>query len=220
MTLHRLSLIHPFDPRARSIDPAADRMRTMIASQPADFSLLVVGTDLCGDLELGVVTPIVVAGRRIDFLPVTRRGGGAAFAFGILRHLIGVRAAARGDFASTSAHDYTWVPFARIIGRPVVLVVHRDPRAGTDAEHSSKVFALKELVALLAADRIIGCDPGFVRRCRGAGAGVAAKTELLTLPSSIDAALAAEDAQVVRLWERHRRLFDAHALHRGQHAAA
>lgn len=217
MTLHRLSLIHPFDPRSRSTGPLHNRLRAMIASQPVDFSLLVVGADLSGDLELGVVTPIEVADRRIDFLPVTRRSGGMAFALGILRYLSTLRAAARGEFASTSAHGFAWVPFARIIGRPVVFVVHRDPRA--DAEHPSRVVAVEELIALHTADRIVGCDAEYVRRCRATGAGLAAKTELLALPTSFDAAGSAEDAQMVRLWERHRRLFDAQALHRGQQIA-
>lgn len=222
MASHRLCLIHPHDPRVVPTGVVETRLRTVLAALPSDFTVLVVGADHAGDLETGATETIDVAGRRVDFLPVMRAGA-SSFAAALMRHLPAVRTAARAEVASISVHDLTWVPLARLVGRPVVLVVHHDPRAGAVAGRVPLTAALRETVALRVADRIVGCDAGFVRRCRDGHPAVAAKTELLVLPSGEDAgavALFDEDAQIARLWERHRRLYDAHPIQRGRHVAA
>lgn len=222
MTTHRLCLIHPGDPRAEDVGLVERRLHSVLAAKPADFSVLFVGTDRFGDLPTGVVTPVDVAGRRVDFLPVARHGAGA-FAPALLRHLPAIRAAARGEVSSISVHDFTWMPIARLVGRPIVLVVHLDPRGEAVAGRVSLTAALRESVALRLADRVVGCDPGFVHRCRAAHPTVAAKTELLALPSGDDTGavpLFGDDSRITRLWERHRRLFDALAFHRNRPAAA
>ena len=222
MNTHRLCLVHPKDPRTAPVGTVETRLHAVLAALPADFSVLFVGSDRTGDLVPGVSTPIDVAGRAIDFLPVSRAGRGA-FAAALVRHLPTIRAAARAEVASVSVHDLTWVPLARLVGRPIVLVVHHDPRAGAVAGRTSMAAALRENVALRVADRIVGCDAGFVHRCRAGNPAIAAKTELLGLPSGDDAGAASlfdEDLQIARLWERHRRLFDAHPPQRGQHVAA
>lgn len=219
---HRLCVIHPGDPRTEADGLVETRMRVILAAKPADFSVLFVGADRRGDLEPGVATPIDVADRRIEFLPVGRRGEGS-FAAGLLRHLSAVRAAARAEVASISVHDFTWVPLARLVGRPIVLVVHHDPRGEAVAGRVPLTAALREGVALRVADRVVGCDAGFVHRCRTGHPTVAAKTELLALPSVEDVGatpLFADDTRIARLWERHRRLFDAHAVQRGRPVAA
>ncbi len=219
---HRLCLFHPFDPRVAPRDTIGARLRTVLAALPSDFSAVVVGHDHAGDLEPGAIAAIEVAGRPVDFLPVARQGAGS-FAAASMRHLPAIRAAARAEIASISVHDLTWAPLARLVGRPIVLVVHRDPRAGAVAGRVPLTAALRETVALRVADRIVGCDAGFVRRCRDGHPSVAAKTELLVLPNGEDDGAVAffdEDAQIARLWERHRRLFDAQAIRRAHHAAA
>ncbi|MDK9697214.1 MAG: hypothetical protein OEL76_12540 [Siculibacillus sp.] len=222
MSAHRLCLVHPVDPRVDPQDLVASRLRTVLAAKPADFSVLVVGVDARGDLATGISSPVDVDGRRVDFLPLARRGEGS-FAAALLRHLSAVRTAARAEIASLSVHDFTWVPLARLVGRPIVLVVHRDPRAEAVAGRVPLTTALRETLALRVADRIIGCDVGFVHRCRDVHPVVAGKTELLALATGEDdgaVPLITEDARISRLWERHRRLFDAHAVHRGRPAAA
>lgn len=222
MSPHRLCLIHPLDPRVAAADVVEARLAAIFAARPIDFSLLVVGVDEVGDLAPGVVVTLEVGGRRFDFLPVARgRDGG--FAAGLLRHLVAVRAAARADFASVAVHDVAWAVLARLVGRPLVLVVHRDPRAGAVAGRAPMSTILREAMALRAADRIVGCDGDFVHRCRDGHPVIAAKTELLAMTPAEDAAvvaLFADDRQITRLWERHRRLFDVQASRRGEHAAA
>lgn len=223
MTPHRLCLIHPLDPRR---DPAAvieQRIAAIAACRPADFTLLLVGVDRTGDLELGRVVPVEVGGRSLDFLPVAHGADHAAFATGLLRRLAKVRAAARAEFSSVAVHSLRWAPLAPLVGRPVVLVVHRDPRADAVAGRVSPKVAAWEAVAMHVADRIIGCDADFVRRCRADSPKIAAKIEMLALsPAGADGLvpLFGEEAQLTRLWERHRRLYGAQALHRGHHAAA
>jgi hypothetical protein len=222
MVSHRLCLIHPTDPRSEPVGTVETRLNGVLSALPTDFSVLFVGADHVGDLRLGAGTAISVAGRSVDFLPV-RRGGSGSFAAGLMRHLSAVRTAARAEVASVSVHDFTWVPLARLVGRPIVLVVHADPHAGAVAGRVPLPTALRESLALRVADRVVACDAGFARRCRDANPVIAAKTELLALPASDEAATVSlfdGDAQVARLWERHRRLFDAHAVRRGLHAAA
>jgi hypothetical protein len=222
MASHRLCLIHPTDPRTDPVGTVETRLSTLLSALPTDFSVLFVGADHVGDLRLGTGTAISVAGRSVEFLPV-RRGGSGSFAKGLMRHLSSVRAAARADVASVSVHDFTWVPLARLVGRPIVLVVHADPHAGAVAGRVPLPMALRESLALRVADRVVACDAGFVRRCRDGNPAIAAKTELLALPAGDAAATVSlfdGDAQVARLWERHRRLFDAHAVRRELHAAA
>lgn len=222
MTSHRLCLIHPTDPRIEPAGAVETRLNAVLSALPSDFSVLFVGTDHVGDLRPGTGAAISVAGRSVDFLPV-RRGGSGSFAAGLMRHLSAVRTAARAEVASVSVHDFTWVPLARLVGRPIVLVVHADPHAGAIAGRVPLRTALRESLALRVADRVVACDPGFARRCRDAHPTIAAKTELLALPVGEEASTVSlfdGDVQVARLWERHRRLFDAHAVRRGLHAAA
>ncbi len=223
MNRHRLCLIHPLDPRRDPAGVVEQRIAAIAASRPEDFSLLLVGIDLSGDLDLGIVVPVEIAGRRLDFLPVARTGDATAFAAGLLRHLGAVRAAARSERSSVEAHAVEWAPFAPLVGRPVVLVVHRDPRADAVAGRVSVTAAAWEGLALRLADRIVGCDGDFVRRCRAGDPAIAAKIEMLALSRCEGDAvvpLFGEDAQITRLWERHRRLCGVRAVHRDHHAAA
>lgn len=221
MSGHRLTLLHPFDPRPDPTDRVETRLRTILASRPNDFDVLVVGVDRRGDLAPGEIAEIEVSGRPIGFLPVVAEGAG--FTAGLLRHLPAVRAAARAEVASISVHAIAWAPFARLVGRPIVLVVHDDPRADAVAGRAPFPVALREHLALRVADRIVAYDVEFVRRCRETHPSLAAKTELMPLagPQSDGVvSLFAEDVHLARLWERHRRLFDAVPRGRGSHAAA
>lgn len=221
MSCHRLALLHPFDPRREPADHVEARLTAILGSRPVDFEVLIVGVDRRGDLVPGEVVDVEIAGRPHAFLPVTGEGGG--FTAGLLRHLPTVRAAARADVASISVHAIAWAPFARLVGRPIVLVVHDDPRADAVAGRAPFPVALREHVALRVADRILAYDPEFVRRCRETHPALAAKTELVPLPvAETDqvVSLFSDDLHLARMWERHRRLFDAVPKGRGSHAAA
>ena len=50
---HRLTMLHPIDPRGSKVGGIETHVRLMYERQPADFSVLLVGIDERGDLELG-----------------------------------------------------------------------------------------------------------------------------------------------------------------------
>ena len=66
----RLVSIHGFDPRGPKVGGMETHVRQLLRRHPADMRILMVGLDDFGDLELGKVHTITVAGREIDFLPV------------------------------------------------------------------------------------------------------------------------------------------------------
>lgn len=217
MNRHRLCLLHPFDPRDATLGATESRVRLILAGQPTDFSLLLVGVDTRGDLELGRVARIDIAGRTVDFLPVARSPRPVAFAAGVLRHLPAVRRAAYAALSSTEVHDFGWTLLGRMIRRPVVLVVDRD------APGPDRLAALRQWLALHLADRVVACAPDFARACRSASPVIAAKIEILPLAGhdgSARAAQSAEDSHIARLYERHRRLFPAQVAHRVRQVAA
>jgi hypothetical protein len=215
MRLHRLCLVHPFDPRSAPRDVVEQRILTIAAHRPNDFSLLIVGIDERGDLELGSVVAIEVAGRQFDFLAVARSSAPHRFAAGFLARLRRVKAAARAALSSVAVHAPAWAGFARLVGRPLVMVIHRDPRAGAVAGRVSALSAWRERLATRAADRIVACDPDYVRRCRHDDPVAAAKVEQLTILAAPVGDEIVTDARIGRLWERHRRLFDVHMVQRG-----
>ncbi len=220
MSRHRLCLVHPLDPRTAPTDVVSARIGAILARRPDDFTLLVVGVDDRGDLEPGVVVELEAAGRVYDFMPVARGRDARRFGAGILRRLSRIRAAARAPLSSVAVHAFGWAALARLVGRPLVLVVHRDPRRGVVAGRVSAFAALRERLGLAAADRIVACDGDFVRRCRRDDPVAAAKIEQLTLITAVDDDDLVDDPQIGRLWERHRRFHDVRAVHHGAASVA
>lgn len=216
MTAHRLCLIHPIDPRSNASGLAA-RLARIMARRPDDFSILLVGVDECGDLALGERTVLDVEGRSFDFLPVLRarrsgwsRGGDAdrtlrlAFRLALLHRLPTLRCRTRAERSSIELHDFAWAPFARLLGHPVIQVVQP-----TCVAEMPPAGGISEYLALRLASRIVG-DEDAIHRLRDGGASVAAKTEVLRLaenPVDSDGMPLCTEAQIQRLYERHRRLF-------------
>ena len=52
---HRLCVIHSFDPRGAKVGGLETFIRDMIAFLTDDFSFLMIGVDLIGDMQLGKV---------------------------------------------------------------------------------------------------------------------------------------------------------------------
>ena len=67
---YRVCLIHPFDPRGRKVGGLETYIRDFITFHPEDFSLLVIGVDGTGDLQLGVVLDLTYRGRPYKFMPI------------------------------------------------------------------------------------------------------------------------------------------------------
>ena len=66
---HRLTMLHPIDPRGSKVGGIETHVRLMFERHPPDFSVLLVGVDERGDLELGKVVKLPVGDHTIDFLP-------------------------------------------------------------------------------------------------------------------------------------------------------
>jgi hypothetical protein len=213
MIAHRLTLIHPVDPRSAAPGIAA-RLERIIAGRPDDFSVLLVGVDECGDLAPGRSVELQAGRRPFDFLAVgrTRRSGWVdrdgprsdrlAFRFAFLRHLGAIRDQACLGRASTELHDAAWAPLARLLGNPVVQVIRT-----RDTGRAGLARGLEDHLAARLAQRIVADETG-ARSLREAGASVAAKTEIIDLERSALCDCEAElDIEIQRLYERHRRFY-------------
>ncbi len=227
MTPHRLTLIHPLDPRTPSCGVGL-RMQRIMAGRPDDFSILFVGVDETGDLPIGRPATLAIEGRAYEFLPLLgaphgpwpphddrRSRHGLAFRLAFLRRLKLLREAAEAERASTELHDFAWAPLARLIGRPVVQVVE------SDAAIAARANAIEEVLALRFATRIVG-DEDSIGRLRHAGGSVAAKTEVLRLTDTIAGGdrEVCPQMQIQRLYERHRRLYRVGRAGMVRHAVA
>jgi len=103
--MHRLTLLHPIDPRGSKVGGIETHVRLMYERRPADFSVLLVGIDERGDLELGKPVRLPAGDGTIDFLPVAHipdaeihsaakrlhQSVTLRFALGALRHLGTIR---------------------------------------------------------------------------------------------------------------------------------
>ena len=69
---YRVCLFHSFDPRGAKVGGFETYMRDFITFHPGDFSLLVIGVDSFGDLELGKTVTLSLRGRMFSFLPILR----------------------------------------------------------------------------------------------------------------------------------------------------
>src|SRR5262245_44806231 len=68
----RLISIHPMDPRGAKVGGMETHVRQLLSRHPADMSVLMVGIDERGDLELGKPTTVSFQGREFEFVPIMR----------------------------------------------------------------------------------------------------------------------------------------------------
>ncbi len=217
---HRLTLVHPVDPRSLE-GGSTGFLERILDGRPDDFSVLLIGVDAIGDLALGRAVEMSTDGRGFDFLPVAGLGGKGihltdrlAFRMGFMRHLGNIRAEACVARASTELHDPAWAPLARFLGNPVVQVI----RSPNEAQYGV-MRGLSELLAAGLASRIVA-DETTARRLRDAGTAIAAKTEILNLDGSDRRREEGADIDIQRLYERHRRFFRITRVGMVRHAVA
>ncbi len=201
---HRLTILHPLDPRGSKVGGIETHVRLMLARHPADFDVLFVGMDERGDLPIGVVTRLEVDGRTIDFLPVVHipddtihsaarklhQSVTLRFALGALRHLATIRRLAKVPSASTEIERFEFALLARAIGNGVVQVVHgegsKDDKMDSLIKRFWWIHRLNETIALrLATPRRRG-QPQHRQRYEREMPAVAAKTEMLTVSVDTD----------------------------------
>ncbi|SCM77351.1 conserved hypothetical protein [uncultured Pleomorphomonas sp.] len=197
--VHRITLFHSIDPRGGKVGGIETHVRLMLSRHPDSVSMLLVGIDERGDLEIGKPVEIEYDGRSIDFLPVVHIPGDSLhaaarkitqsvtlrFTLGIMRHLLTIRRLAAGDTASTEIERFEQAIPARLIGHPVVQLVHNE---GTRGDKMDSLLGrhwwlhrLSEKIALALASRVVGVNPSIIARYEREMPRIARKSEFMTV---------------------------------------
>lgn len=202
--MHRLTLLHPIDPRGSKVGGIETHVRLMYERRPADFSVLLVGIDERGDLELGKPVRLPVGDATIDFLPVAHIPDGEIhsaakklhqsvtlrFALGALRHLKTIRRLGEGTAATTELQRFEFALIGRMIGRPVLQIVHGEGSRKDQMDSLIRRFwyvnLANERLALSLADRIVCVNANIIERLRRIAPPLAAKCEMLTVSVDMD----------------------------------
>jgi glycosyltransferase involved in cell wall biosynthesis len=163
-----------------------------------------VGIDERGDLELGKPVRLAVGERMIDFLPVAHvpdaeihsaakrltQSVTLRFALGALRHIRTIRRLGAGPNATTELQRFELGLLGRLIGRPVVQIVHgegsRKDRMDSLIRRFWYLNLLNERIALSLASRIVCVNGNIIERFRRIAPGFARKSELLTVSVDMD----------------------------------
>ncbi|MCM5553640.1 glycosyltransferase [Pleomorphomonas sp. NRK KF1] len=196
---HRITLFHSIDPRGGKVGGVETHVRLMLSRHPDNVSVLLVGIDERGDLEIGRPVQIDFEGRRIDFLPVVHIPGetmhAAAkkitdsvtlrFTLGIMRHLLTIRRLAAGETASTEIERFEQAIPARLLGHPVVQLVHNEETKGDKMDsllgRHFWLHRLSEKIGLALATRVVGVNPNIIARYEREMPRVARKAEFMTV---------------------------------------
>jgi len=201
----RLIIIHPMDPRGVKVGGIETHVRQILRRAPEDVVPLLIGVDDRGDLPLGQVSQIAFGNRCIDFLPVAFvpaeeqretarslfRSNTVRFISGVLRHLPRLRRIARQGEASLEVERYEIAWLARMIGRPMVLVIHND--VGDASKQDSltryvwRLTKASEWLAYRLAAHVFTVTERLRDRVVAMAPSAAARTEVLTV--SIDTEL-------------------------------
>lgn len=137
MNMH-VALIHPFDPRGGKVGGIETFVRDYITYHPDDMKLMLIGVDGFGDLELGKVTPIIVRGRTIDFLPVMRLSEDQTgqyptklteavtlrFTLACAQYYTTIKSILRGGGYSVDLRRMELAPLATLFGVPSIQMLH------------------------------------------------------------------------------------------------
>lgn len=196
---HRITILHTIDPRGGKVGGIETHVRLMLSRHPADVSVLLVGMDERGDLELGKVVPVEFDGRSVDFLPVVHIPGDTIhaaaktigqsvtlrFTLGVMRHLLAIRRLSAGDGASTEIERFELAIPARLIGHPVVQLVHGEGSKGDKMDTILArywwLYRLNEWIALNLANRVVGVNPNIIARYEREMPRIARKSEFMTV---------------------------------------
>ncbi|MEZ5841647.1 MAG: glycosyltransferase [Hyphomicrobiales bacterium] len=201
---HRLVMIHPIDPRGNKVGGIETHVRVMLQRHPADFSVLLIGVDGRGDLEIGKPVKVDIGGRTIDFLPIvhvpddevhqaaTSIGSSITFrvATALLRHYFTIRRLIGKGPATIELQRFEFAPFARALGLPTVQIVHgegsKDQKMDSLIKRFWFIHATAERIALRLADRIVGVNPNIVKRIEADFPAHAEKSSFMTVSVDTD----------------------------------
>jgi glycosyltransferase involved in cell wall biosynthesis len=198
MTLYRLVLFHPMDPRGRKLGGIETHVRLLLARHPKEFSVLFVGIDEIGDRVAGDLTRIDYEGRSVEFLPILRAdqasinkaaktlGGSLTlrFAAAAIRHLPAI-GRALGACASAEIERYEFALSPKLLRLPSVQWVHNEGSKDDKMDSLLKRYwfahAASERIALALADRIIAVNPNIAAHIARLSSRAAEKTQVMSV---------------------------------------
>jgi glycosyltransferase involved in cell wall biosynthesis len=201
----RLIIVHPMDPRGVKVGGIETHVRQILRHAPADMQTLLIGVDDKGDLPLGEVSEVEFSGRKLSFLPVAfvpaeeqketarsiLKSNTVRFILGVLRYLPRLRRIARQGNASIEVERYEIAWLAKMLGRPMVLVIHNDVGDATKQDSLTKyIWRLTKATEWLAyrlAAHVFTVTQRLRDRVEAMAPAVAPRTEVLTV--SIDTAM-------------------------------
>jgi glycosyltransferase involved in cell wall biosynthesis len=193
------------DPRGVKVGGIETHVRQLLRRAPAEVEPLLIGVDDRGDLPLGVASEIEFAGRSIAFLPVAfvpaeeqaetarsiLKSNTVRFITGFLRHLPRLRRLAREGRASVEVERYEIAWLARMLGRPMVLVIHNDVGDASKQDSLTKyvwrITKASEWLAYRLASHVFTVTQRLRERAVTMAPGAAGRTEVLSV--SIDTEL-------------------------------
>lgn len=201
----RLIIVHPMDPRGVKVGGIETHVRQILRRAPAEIEPLLIGVDDRGDLPLGKVSEITFGGRSIGFLPVAfvpaeeqaetarsiLKSNTVRFITGFLRHLPRLRRLAHEGRSSLEVERYEIAWLARMLGRPMALIIHNDVGDASKQDSLTKyVWRLtkaSEWLAYRLASHVFTVTERLRDRVLAMAPSAAARTEVLTV--SIDTEL-------------------------------
>lgn len=196
---HRLTIFHSIDPRGHKVGGVETHVRLMLSRHPENVSVLLVGVDERGDLEIGKPIKVEFDGCQVDFLPVVHvpeetlrvaakkisQSVTLRFTLGIMRHLLTIRRLSAGETASVEIERFEQAIPARLLGHPVVQLVHNEESKGDKMDSLIGrywwIHRLNEKIALTLATRVVGVNPNIVARYEREMPRVARKAEFMTV---------------------------------------
>lgn len=196
---HRLTIFHSIDPRGHKVGGVETHVRLMLSRHPESVSVLLVGVDERGDLEIGKPIKVEFDGCQVDFLPVVHvpaetlrvaakkisQSVTLRFTLGIMRHLLTIRRLSAGETASVEIERFEQAIPARLLGHPVVQLVHNEESKGDKMDSLIGrywwIHRLNEKIALTLATRVVGVNPNIVARYEREMPRVARKAEFMTV---------------------------------------
>ncbi len=195
----RLISIHPMDPRGTKVGGMETHVRQLLSRYPADMTLMMIGIDERGDLQLGRVARVVFGGREIEFVPILRaapseqtgasksliRSLTVRFAAALARNVPRLRSLIAGGRSSVEVERFEFAPMARLLG-PLVVMVHNegDPKRDKMDSLLSRYWWINdgaEWIAFRLARRIFCVTPKLRERLALRHPSQASKAEVLTV---------------------------------------
>jgi glycosyltransferase involved in cell wall biosynthesis len=195
----QLVLFHTMDPRGAKLGGIETHVRLVLKRHPVGTSVLFVGIDERGDLELGRPVDVDVDTRRIVFLPVAHVPAAAAnkaasrvfqsttlrYALGLIRYLRAIRRATRGVPVSAEIERFEFALVPKILGIPLVMLVHNEGSRQDAMDSLLKRYwflhLANERLSLMTANKVFAVNPAIAARVARLSPRFAKKTEVMSV---------------------------------------